>query len=120
MARNRYCVTLSENKYARVRARLYRRYGFNCHICGLPVKRVKKNARHANLLASTIDHIIPRALGGGSVIFNLRIAHALCNSKRQHHDITQELREECKQAVEMEYARQAMSKEQAASGRGEE
>lgn len=40
-----------------------------CHLCGKPG-------------ANTIDHIIPRALGGTDELDNLRPAHKRCNSSR--------------------------------------
>jgi hypothetical protein len=37
--------------------------------------------------AATVDHIIPRALGGSSKAVNLRAAHAKCNNDAAHGGI---------------------------------
>jgi 5-methylcytosine-specific restriction endonuclease McrA len=40
--------------------------------------------RHVNKREATLEHIMPRALGGGSENKNLAISHASCNSRRGH------------------------------------
>jgi 5-methylcytosine-specific restriction endonuclease McrA len=60
--------------------RLYRigdRDGWVCHLCGC---RVRPKGR--GYLAPTIDHLVPRSLGGGGYDTNLRLAHRYCNSRR--------------------------------------
>lgn len=44
----------------------------NCFVCGNPVEK-----RHA-----TLEHIIPRAHGGGNNWSNLAISHSKCNCRK--------------------------------------
>ncbi len=37
-----------------------------------------------NWLGATLDHALPRALGGSNDDFNLRLAHRWCNEHRGH------------------------------------
>lgn len=52
--------------------RLYIRDGGCCWICG----------KWGTVLAFNRDHLIPRSLGGPSGMWNLRLCHPACNSKR--------------------------------------
>lgn len=56
-------------KIARLTALVFAEHGRVCHLCGMPG-------------ADSIDHIIPRALGGTDELDNLMPAHARCNSSR--------------------------------------
>lgn len=56
-------------KVPRLAAAVFAVHGRVCHLCGRPG-------------ATTIDHIIPRALGGTDDLDNLRPAHHRCNSAR--------------------------------------
>ena len=54
-------------------------YGDSCWLCGTPG-------------ADSIDHVVPRAAGGGDDLANLRPAHRRCNSRRgvrPAHPVTQ-------------------------------
>ena len=44
-------------------------YGRTCWICGRPG-------------ATTVDHVVPRSLGGTDTLGNLRPAHSRCNTVR--------------------------------------
>ena len=78
-----YCSTACN----RNRARRWRRHAlevherdqWTCQLCGTPTLRewVKGDMR-----SPTLDHIMPRSLGGSDDIGNLRTAHWLCNSIR--------------------------------------
>ena len=58
---------------------LYERDAWQCAICNLPVDR----AAHWNDdQAPSLDHILPRSLGGTHEAENLRTAHRICNSVR--------------------------------------
>lgn len=48
---------------------LYKKYGYDCFICKEPFGTEKP----------TIEHWIPRALGGSDDISNLRLTHKACN-----------------------------------------
>lgn len=45
-----------------------------CHICGLPG-------------AATVDHLVPRSLGGSNDLENLAPAHASCNYSRGNKEV---------------------------------
>lgn len=60
-----------------VRERLYQAllaaHGYvPCYVCG----------KHVTMRDATIEHIVPRALGGGNHYKNLSISHAACNHAR--------------------------------------
>lgn len=46
-----------------------------CYLCGQAVPKVHWN----HPLALTLDHVIPRVLGGPDTAANLRVAHRACN-----------------------------------------
>ena len=56
-------------KIARLAAAVFADRGRVCHLCGLPG-------------AYTLDHLLPRSLGGGDELDNLAPAHKTCNSSR--------------------------------------
>lgn len=60
-----------------IRAQVYERDGWRCHLCGKPLARTKV-VPHPK--APTIDHIVPLARGGTHEPLNVRAAHYLCNS----------------------------------------
>lgn len=61
------------------RLSIYERDGWECGICGDPVDR---DADVGDNMAPSLDHIVPRSLGGGHESENLRTAHRVCNSRR--------------------------------------
>jgi ATP adenylyltransferase len=56
----------------RKKKRLMRKGNNRCAICGLGV----------DLASANLDHIVPRSKGGRNDIFNLRVTHRTCNTKR--------------------------------------
>lgn len=55
---------------------LYFHLGFDkCYWCGSPMKYTK----------ATIEHVIPRSLGGGNAIDNLALSCWRCNQKRGNY-----------------------------------
>ena len=78
-----YCsTTCKRNRPQRWRKHalaVYERDQWTCQLCGTPTLRewVKGDMR-----SPTLDHIMPRSLGGSDDIGNLRTAHWLCNSIR--------------------------------------
>lgn len=66
-----------------VRLSLYERDSWVCHLCGAPVDA----ASHYNdVLAPTLDHLVPRSRGGSDEPSNLLTAHRACNSSRGNRD----------------------------------
>ena len=53
-----------------------------CGICCRPV--VSRKYSHHDRMSPTVDHIVPVSEGGSNDPSNLRLAHMLCNSRRQH------------------------------------
>lgn len=57
------------SKRKELRAWTLARDGGVCWLCGKPG-------------ATTVDHVVPRSLGGPDTLANLRAAHGSCNSAR--------------------------------------
>ena len=58
---------------------LAERDGARCWLCG---NDVDPGAPRGSGWAGSVDHVVPRARGGGSEPGNLRLAHRSCNSRR--------------------------------------
>lgn len=62
-------------------AAIARRDKWRCGLCG---GRVSQHLKHPDLMASSMDHIIPLSQGGTNDLANLQLTHLRCNlSKRQ-------------------------------------
>lgn len=61
------------------RRAIYERDGHTCQLCHQPVNM---DLGPSDLRGATLDHIVPRSLGGSDDPTNLRMAHRLCNSVR--------------------------------------
>ena len=55
---------------------VFERDGWTCQLCGAPVDR---SLRHPDLMAASLDHIVPLARGGTHEPSNCQLAHYLCN-----------------------------------------
>lgn len=55
---------------------LFEKYDWVCNICG---KRINKRLRFPNIMAATVEHVIPLSKGGTHTWDNVRPAHGLCN-----------------------------------------
>jgi len=62
------------------RWKLWKAQGGECPLC---LRSIRWNAQIADE-QPTLDHIIPKKIGGGNEITNLRVVHALCNARRGH------------------------------------
>ena len=60
------------------RLAIYERDGWKCHLCDAEVDCTDPNGD----LAPSLDHIVPRSLGGSNADDNLSCAHRSCNSRR--------------------------------------
>lgn len=58
---------------------VFDRDGWICQLCGNPVDR---NLRHPDLMAASLDHIVPLARGGTHEPDNCQLAHLICNSTK--------------------------------------
>lgn len=54
------------------RERVLSRDGYVCYLCGLKIDQGEES----------IDHVIPKALGGHNGMGNLRAAHKVCNHRK--------------------------------------
>lgn len=72
-------IELTKAISLRIRWAIYRRDNFACRLCG---ELVNFRDYCNNIDGPTLDHIIPRSLGGSDEIENLRLACRMCNSKR--------------------------------------
>lgn len=80
--KHRYRIAHGEWTIERsVRLAIYERDGYKCHLCGDPVDTTKADPQ-ANMYPS-LDHLIPRSLGGSDDETNLATAHRICNSLRR-------------------------------------
>lgn len=61
------------------RLAIYDRDGWTCGICSEPVDSTLSGHHQ---WGPTLDHIMPRSLGGSDEPTNLRLAHRACNSRR--------------------------------------
>lgn len=80
----KYCDDCSRLKNLRVvnvavTVEQARSLGLRCGICSLPVDL---SLRKPDLLAPSIDHIVPKALGGTDDLSNLQMAHWGCNQRK--------------------------------------
>lgn len=61
----------TEQKRA-LKDRVYRKYKGKCAYCGDPLKKEE----------ATLDHILPKALGGTNHFHNVALSCAACNNKK--------------------------------------
>lgn len=64
----------------RRRRRIYERDGWRCQLCG---QKVDRRSRYTDR-APSIDHIVPRSMGGGDEDENLHLAHRHCNAVKSN------------------------------------
>lgn len=61
-------------------AYMRRRDGDNCHLCGQPIDFTITDVNDP--MRYSRDHVVPRVLGGGGTVANMRLAHRQCNTER--------------------------------------
>lgn len=61
------------------RMAIYERDDWMCHLCG---ERVDADAEFNDDMAASLDHLVPRSLGGSDDPTNLKTAHRGCNTRR--------------------------------------
>lgn len=73
-ARIRYVLNTTDRRHLQyIRQRLIAEHGMVCALCGKPIE-----SEHE----LTVDHIIPRAMGGATIYGNCQLAHKLCNLRK--------------------------------------
>lgn len=72
-----------------------------CHICGLfiPPNIVDRK----DPLFGTIDHVIPKSLGGLDIAENREPSHKHCNWEKGQGEVTDELRSECRTVIGQQF-----------------
>lgn len=70
------------DKYKMTAAQLAERDGANCGICGEPVDMTLSRKDAEGIMCASVDHILPRALGGTHDAANLQLAHLYCNMRK--------------------------------------
>jgi 5-methylcytosine-specific restriction endonuclease McrA len=51
-------------------------------ICSLCFEKIDRELRFPDMMAATIDHVIPVSRGGRHEMANIQSAHRLCNEKK--------------------------------------
>ncbi len=64
-------LSLSGEQRRRFTLELVRLYGWNCCLCGLPIRTQRE---------LSVQHVLPRSKGGLTTFANCRPAHRRCNS----------------------------------------
>lgn len=70
-SRVQYGIAMADHRHLQyIRQRLIAERGMVCGLCGKPIESESE---------LTVDHIIPRAMGGATVYKNCQLAHRKCN-----------------------------------------
>ena len=72
----------AQEKVSKLLPYIGQRDKWQCGICRKPV--LTRVYDRSDLMTPTVDHVIPSADGGSDDPSNLRLAHMICNSRRQH------------------------------------
>ena len=82
-ARIRYGLNTTDRRHLQyIRQRLIAEHGMVCALCGKPIESEKE---------LTVDHIIPRAMGGATIYGNCQLAHKSCNLRKGNKYIDPEI-----------------------------
>lgn len=81
-SRVQYGIAMADHRHLQyIRQRLIAEHGMVCAICGKPIE-----SEHE----LTVDHIIPRAMGGSTTYENCQLAHKACNFRKGNKNIDPE------------------------------
>ena len=73
-ARIRYGIATADRRHLQyIRQRLIAEHGMVCALCGKPIESGDE---------LTVDHIVPRTMGGATTYGNCQLAHESCNSRK--------------------------------------
>lgn len=82
-SRVQYKIAIADHRHLQyIRQRLIAEHGMVCAICGKPIE-----SEHE----LTVDHIIPRAMGGSTTYENCQLAHKACNFRKGNKYIDPEI-----------------------------
>ena len=73
-SRVQYGIAMADRRHLQyIRQRLIAERGMVCGLCGKPIESESE---------LTVDHIIPRAMGGSTTYENCQLAHKACNFRK--------------------------------------
>ena len=72
--RVQYGIAMADRRHLQyIRQRLIAKHGMVCALCSKPIESENE---------LTVDHIIPRAMGGATTYENCQLAHKECNFRK--------------------------------------
>lgn len=74
--------------YVELRRQLRARDGDDCYVCGLPIDPA---IPPGTAQGETVEHVIPRSMGGSDERDNLRLSHGRCNLTRRYEEVDDEI-----------------------------
>jgi 5-methylcytosine-specific restriction endonuclease McrA len=84
-SRVQYGIAMADRRHLQyIRQRLIAEHGMVCGLCGKPIESESE---------LTVDHIIPRAMGGSTTYENCQLAHKACNFRKGNKYIDPEIME---------------------------
>lgn len=82
-SRVQYGIAMADRRHLQyIRQRLVAEHGMVCGLCGKPIESESE---------LTVDHIIPRAMGGSTTYENCQLAHKACNFRKGNKYIDPEI-----------------------------
>ena len=82
-SRVQYGIAMGDRRHLQyIRQRLIAEHGMVCGLCGKPIESESE---------LTVDHIIPRAMGGSTTYENCQLAHKACNFRKGNKYIDPEI-----------------------------
>lgn len=73
-SRVQYGIAMADRRHLQyIRQHLIAKHGMVCALCGKPIESENE---------LTVDHIIPRAMGGATTYENCQLAHRDCNFRK--------------------------------------
>ena len=82
-SRVQYGIAMADRRHLQyIRQHLIAKHGMVCALCGKPIESESE---------LTVDHIIPRAMGGATTYENCQLAHKECNFRKGNKYIDREI-----------------------------
>lgn len=82
-SRVQYGIAMADRRHLQyIRQRLIAKHGMVCALCSKPIEYEHE---------LTVDHIIPRAMGGATTYENCQLAHKDCNLRKGNKYIDHEI-----------------------------
>ena len=82
-SRVQYGIAMADRRHLQyIRQCLIAKHGMVCALCGKPIESESE---------LTVDHIIPRAMGGSTTYENCQLAHKACNFRKGNKYIYPEI-----------------------------